>query len=56
MTNMTRLLPALFLITIACSSNSKLAHTGRGFLEMGDYDLAIIELIAEERMQGNLQF
>ncbi len=47
---MTRLLPALFLITIACSSNSKLDHTGRGFLETGDYDLAVIQLRAEERM------
>ena len=50
MTKMTRLLPALFLITIACSSNSKLEHRGREFLETGDYDLAIIELRAEERM------
>jgi len=50
MTKMTRLLPALFLITLACSSNSKLEHTGKGFLETGDYDLAIIQLRAEERM------
>ncbi len=47
---MTRLLPALFLITIACGSNNTLQHTGRGFLETGDYDLAIIQLRAEERM------
>lgn len=50
MTKMTRLLPALFLITIACGSNNTLQHTGRGFLETGDYDLAIIQLRAEERM------
>lgn len=50
MTKMTRLLPALFLITIACGSNNTLQHTDRGFLETGDYDLAIIQLRAEERM------
>ena len=38
------------LIAVACGGNSKLTPTGREFLKMGDYDLAIIQLRAEERM------
>ena len=44
-----RLLLLVALLT-ACGSNTKLSQTGRQFLEMGDYDLAIIQLRAEERM------
>ena len=50
MRNQTKLLLLLSLIAASCSSNNKLSHSGREFLETGDYDLAVIQLRAEERM------
>ncbi len=49
MSNTNRWLLLIALLT-ACSGNSKLSHTGHEFLETDDYDLAIIQLRAEERM------